>query len=158
MSSNSLRFLTPGKAKYLIAFMSWWAGSITHRGLRSWHSELHFHITAMRPIWIGPDLPHNKKWNECNMLHFISYKKHRTNKDRSVWGTNHDLIRLLDKPGKPDQKWCSYIYENIFLWGENLAGVLQKFIFSRRKSAVACNQAVEHLNCFIKTCFSFYLN
>jgi len=31
--------------------------------------------------------------------------------------------------------------------------VLQKFIFSRRRSAVACNQAVEHLQLFHKSLF-----
>ena len=44
LSSNSLRFLTPGRAKELIAFGSQRAGPITRRGLCCQYLEQHFHI------------------------------------------------------------------------------------------------------------------
>ncbi len=42
LSSNSLRFLTPGRAKGLIAFGSEWAGPLARRGLCSRHSGAAF--------------------------------------------------------------------------------------------------------------------
>ncbi|ACN14490.1 hypothetical protein HRM2_13810 [Desulforapulum autotrophicum HRM2] len=49
VSSNSLRFLTPGRAKGLIAFGSQWAGPIARRGLCCRQFEAAFSYKPARP-------------------------------------------------------------------------------------------------------------
>ncbi len=46
LSSNSLRFLTPGRANGLIAFGSEWAGPMALRGLCSRHFHINPHVLA----------------------------------------------------------------------------------------------------------------